>query len=52
MFCNDCNTDAIFCGPPTIQFWGGGGSNAAGNVIVSAVGDILGGYGEWWIRLH
>ena len=39
---NDCNTDAVFCGPPTIQFWGGGGSNAAGNVIVSAVGDILG----------
>ena len=42
VFQTNCNTDAIFCGPPKVEFWGGGGSNAAGNVIVSAVGDILG----------
>jgi hypothetical protein len=39
---NGCNIGPVFCGPPTVTFWGGGGSGATGNVIVSAVGDILG----------
>ena len=38
-----CNVGPILCGPPKINFWGGGGgSGATGNAIVSAAGDILG----------
>lgn len=38
-----CNIGPVFCGPPKVTFWGGGGgSGATGNVIVSAIGDILG----------
>jgi len=44
---NQCNVGPLFCGPPTVEFWGGGlkaGSpnHARGNAIVSAAGDILG----------
>jgi methyl-accepting chemotaxis protein len=39
---NGCNTNAITCGPPRVSFWGGSGSGATGNAIVSAAGDILG----------
>jgi hypothetical protein len=42
VFSDTCGTDAILCGPPNAVFWGGSGSGAIGNVIVSAVGDILG----------
>ena len=42
VFDNPCNVNAVLCGPPTVEFFGGGGSGAAGNVIVSAVGEILG----------
>lgn len=42
VFDNPCNVGAVLCGPPTVEFFGGGGSGASGNVIVSAVGDILG----------
>lgn len=37
-----CNIGPILCGPPNISFWGGGGSGATANAIVSATGDILG----------
>jgi hypothetical protein len=37
-----CNVGPVFCGPPTVEFYGGGGSGAAGNAIISAAGDILG----------
>ena len=37
-----CNTAPFPCGPPTVQFLGGGGSATTGNVIVSALGEILG----------
>lgn len=37
-----CNVGPILCGPPTIVFYGGGGSGTTGNVIVGATGDILG----------
>ena len=42
IFQDNCNVDAIFCGPPRVEFYGGGGSGASGNAIVSATGDILG----------
>ena len=37
-----CNVGPVFCGPPIVEFFGGGGSGATGNAIISAVGDILG----------
>ena len=42
VFADSCNVAAILCGPPTVEFFGGGGSGTAGNVIVSALGEILG----------
>ena len=39
---DNCDTNPIQCGPPRPVFWGGSGSGASGNVIVSALGDILG----------
>ena len=37
-----CNVGPVFCGPPTVEFIGGGGSGATGNVIVSAATTLLG----------
>ena len=38
-----CNVGPLLCGPPTVSFYGGGnGGGTTGNVIVSAIGDILG----------
>ena len=42
IFQDNCNVGPIFCGPPIVEFYGGGGSGASGNVIISATGDILG----------
>jgi hypothetical protein len=42
IFQDTCNVGPIFCGPPIVEFYGGGGSGATGNAIVSAAGDILG----------
>jgi hypothetical protein len=42
IFQDTCNTGATFCGPPTVEFYGGGGSGATGNAIISSTGDILG----------
>ena len=42
VFENNCNVGPLFCGPPTIQFFGGGGSGATGNAIISAAGTLLG----------
>ena len=42
IFQDTCNVGPVFCGPPIVEFYGGGGSGASGNVIVSATGDILG----------
>jgi len=39
---NSCNVGPIFCGPPIVEFYGGGGSGASGNAIIGAAGDILG----------
>jgi len=37
-----CNVGPVFCGPPSVEFIGGGGSGATGNVIVSALTTVLG----------
>lgn len=37
-----CNAGPLPCGPPTIQFLGGGGQGTRGNAIISAVGEIIG----------
>jgi hypothetical protein len=42
VFEDTCNVGPIFCGPPTVDFSGGGGRGAKGNAIVSATGSILG----------
>jgi hypothetical protein len=40
---DSCNVGPLLCGPPTVSFYGGGnGGGTTGNVIVSAIGDILG----------
>jgi len=42
VFEDTCNVGPIFCGPPTVDFFGGGGRGARGNAIISATGSILG----------
>ena len=42
VFTDTCNVGAIACGPPTVQFSGGGGTGATGNAIISAAGSIIG----------
>ena len=42
VFTDTCNVGPVFCGPPTVEFIGGGGSGATGNVIVSAITTVLG----------
>jgi hypothetical protein len=41
-FTDTCNVGPVFCGPPTVEFIGGGGSGARGNVIVSSLTTLLG----------
>ena len=36
-----CNTGPVTCGPPTVKFFGGKGSGAAGNLIVGILGEII-----------
>jgi len=42
IFQDSCNLGPILCGPPSVVFYGGGGTGAAANAIISATGDILG----------
>jgi hypothetical protein len=39
---DSCNVGPILCGPPTVEFFGGGGSGAAANAIIGLSGEILG----------
>jgi len=39
---NGCNSGPVACGPPTVKFFGGEGSGAAGNLIIGALGEIMG----------
>ncbi len=38
----NCNAGPILCGPPTVNFFGGGGSGAIANPIVSSTSSIIG----------
>jgi len=38
----DCNTGPLACGVPDVSFWGGTGSGAKGNPVISAVGEFMG----------
>ena len=38
----DCNTNVLKCGPPNVNFIGGGGQGASGSAIVNALGNIIG----------
>ena len=38
----DCNTNVLKCGPPRIDFIGGGGEGASGSAIVNALGNVIG----------
>lgn len=42
IFQDSCNLGPILCGPPSVVFYGGGGTGASANAIISAAGDILG----------
>jgi hypothetical protein len=42
VFEDTCNIGPILCGPPTVDFTGGGGRGAKGNAIVNLSGNILG----------
>jgi hypothetical protein len=42
VFEDTCNVGPILCGPPTVNFTGGGGRGARGNAIVNLSGNILG----------
>ena len=37
-----CNTDAFKCGPPNIDFFGGGGAGAVGDAVVNTIGQVVG----------
>ena len=39
---DNCNVGPEDCGVPNAVFWGGTGEGATGNVVVNAVGDIIG----------
>ena len=38
----DCKTNVLKCGPPRVDFIGGGGQGATGSAIVNALGQIIG----------
>ena len=42
IFQDSCNVGPIFCGPPRVEFSGGGGTGASGNAIVNTIGQIIG----------
>ena len=38
----DCSTNVLKCGPPRVDFIGGGGQGASGSAIVNALGNVIG----------
>lgn len=37
-----CNTGAWRCGPPQVEFFGGGGIGAVGDAVVNSIGEVVG----------
>ena len=42
VFVDTCNVGPLFCGPPTVEFIGGGGDGAKGNALVTFATTIIG----------
>ena len=42
LFQDTCGVGPILCGPPKVSFFGGGGTGASANAIISKAGDIIG----------
>jgi len=42
LYQDTCNIGPLFCGPPVVEFIGGGGSGASANTIVNSLGQIIG----------
>jgi len=38
----NCSTNVLKCGPPRVDFLGGGGQGASGNAIINALGQVIG----------
>ena len=38
----DCDTSVLRCGPPRVDFIGGGGQGATGSAIVNVIGQVIG----------
>lgn len=38
----DCNANVLLCGPPRVDFVGGGGDLASGRAVINALGEIIG----------
>ena len=38
----ECSTNVLKCGPPRVDFIGGGGTGASGNAIVNVLGRVIG----------
>ncbi len=37
-----CFPGALRCGPPKVEFFGGGGAGAVGNAVVNSIGEVVG----------
>ena len=42
VFVDTCNVGPLFCGPPTVEFVGGGGDGAKGNALVTFATTVIG----------
>ena len=38
----NCNTNVLRCGPPKVEFFGGGGRGVTGSAIVNTIGRVIG----------
>ena len=37
-----CDTSAILCGPPIVEFFGSSGAGAAANLVIGSLGEVIG----------
>ena len=38
----NCRTNVLRCGPPRVDFLGGGGQGASGSAVINALGRVIG----------